>query len=43
MNKYIFATLLLLLMLISSQWASAQTSLPACTASIVDTDGDSIS
>ena len=43
MNKYIFGTLLLLLMLISLQAVTAQTSLPACTASITDTDGDSIS
>ena len=42
MNKYIFGTLLLLLMLISLQAVTAQTSLPACTASITDTDGDSI-
>ena len=41
MSKNIFGTLLLLL-LISSQWVGAQTSLPACTASITDTDGDSI-
>ena len=41
-NKYIFWILLLLLMLMLPQWVAAQTSLPACTASIADTDGDSI-
>ena len=41
-NKYIFGILLLLLMLILPQWVVAQISLPACTASIEDTDGDSI-
>ena len=41
-NKYIFWILLLLLMLMLPQWVVAQSSLPACTASIADTDGDSI-
>ena len=41
-NKYIFWTPLLLLMLMLPQWVAAQTSLPACTADIADTDGDSI-
>ena len=41
-NKYIFWILLLSLMFMLPQWVAAQSSLPACTASIADTDGDSI-
>ena len=42
MVKYTFLALMLLLVLMSSQPAITQTSLPACTASVADTDGDDI-